>query len=48
MFAEENKIFIMFFNGDSIEIFTTTLSAEMLKPTNLSALFLAYTGISKT
>lgn len=39
----------MFPNGSNIEIFTMTLSAEMLRPRNsLSALVLAHIDISMT
>lgn len=49
MFEEGNCIFIMFPSGGNIEIFSMTLSAEMLRPTNLlSVLFLAHTDISMT
>lgn len=45
MFEEGNKILIMFFDGNIIEISTTTHSIEKLRPKNLrSALFLAFMG----
>lgn len=49
MFEEGNDIFIVFPNGSNIEIFTMTLSDEMLRPRNLlSALVLARIDISMT
>jgi len=48
MFAEGNKIFKMFPDGNNIEI-STTYSIEKLRPKNLwSVLFLVYIGVSKT
>lgn len=46
MCEEGNNNFIMFFTGGNIEISTMTLTAEILRPTNLlSALVLAHTRI---